>query len=35
MNTFKAQEERFQKHTAQVRLFDLAPKQETEQLQII
>jgi len=32
---FKAQEERFQKHTAQVRLFDLAPKQETEQLQII
>ena len=32
---FKAQEERFQKHTAQIRLFDLAPKQETEQLQII
>ena len=32
---FNAQEERFQKHTAQVRLFDLAPKQETEQLQII
>jgi site-specific DNA-methyltransferase (adenine-specific) len=32
---FNAQEERFQKHTAQIRLFDLAPKQETEQLQII
>ena len=32
---FKAQEERFQKHTAQIRLFDPAPKQETEQLQII
>jgi site-specific DNA-methyltransferase (adenine-specific) len=32
---FDAQEERFKKHTAQVRLFDLAPKQETEQLQII
>ena len=32
---FNAQEERFQKHTAQIRLFDLAPKQETEQLKII
>ena len=32
---FNAQEERFNKHTAQIRLFDLAPKQETEQLQII
>jgi site-specific DNA-methyltransferase (adenine-specific) len=32
---FKAQEERFARHTAQIRLFDLAPKQETEQLQII
>ena len=32
---FKAQEERFNKHTAQIRLFDPAPKQETEQLQII
>ena len=31
---FNAQEERFQKHTAQIRLFDLAPKQETEQLKI-
>jgi site-specific DNA-methyltransferase (adenine-specific) len=31
---FVAQEERFKKHTAQIRLFDLAPKQETEQLQI-
>ena len=32
---FAAQEERFNKHTAQIRLFDLAPKQKTEQLQII
>ena len=32
---FAAQEERFNKHTAQIRFFDLAPKQETEQLQII
>ena len=32
---FNAQEERFNKHTAQIRLFDIAPKQETEQLQII
>ena len=32
---FAAQEERFQKHTAQIRFFDLAPKQETEQLKII
>jgi hypothetical protein len=31
---FKKQEERFNKHTAQIRLFDIAPKQETEQLQI-
>ena len=32
---FAAQEERFNKHTAQIRLFDIAPKQETEQLKII
>ncbi len=32
---FNAQEERFNKHTAQIRLFDLAPKQETEQLKLI
>ena len=32
---FNAQEERFQKHTAQVRLFDLAPEPTEEQLQII
>jgi DNA modification methylase len=31
---FRKQEERFNKHTAQIRLFDIAPKQETEQLQI-
>jgi site-specific DNA-methyltransferase (adenine-specific) len=32
---FNAQEERFQKHTAQIRLFDLAPEPTEEQLQII
>ena len=32
---FDAQEERFQKHTAQVRLFDLAPEPTEEQLKII
>lgn len=32
---FEAQEERFKKHTAQVRLFDLAPEPTEEQLQII
>ena len=32
---FNAQEERFQKHTAQVRLFDLAPEPIEEQLKII
>ena len=32
---FNAQEERFQKHTSQVRLFDLAPEPTEEQLQII
>ena len=32
---FMAQEERFQKHTAQIRLFDLAPEPTKEQLQII
>jgi site-specific DNA-methyltransferase (adenine-specific) len=32
---FNAQEERFQKHTAQIRLFDLAPEPTKEQLQII
>lgn len=32
---FNAQEERFKKHTAQIRLFDPVPKQEVEQLQII
>ena len=32
---FAAQEERFKKHTAQIRLFDPVPKQEVEQLQII
>jgi site-specific DNA-methyltransferase (adenine-specific) len=32
---FKAQEERFNKHTAQVRLFDLAPEPTEEQLKII
>ena len=32
---FKAQEERFKAHTAQIRLFDPAPKKEVEQLQII
>ena len=32
---FAAQEERFQKHTAQIRLFDLVPEPIEEQLQII
>ena len=32
---FNAQEERFQKHTAQIRLFEPVPNQEAEQLQII
>jgi site-specific DNA-methyltransferase (adenine-specific) len=32
---FEAQEERFKKHTAQIRLFDLAPEPTEEQLQII
>ena len=32
---FKAQEERFARHTAQVRLFDIAPEPIEEQLKII
>ena len=32
---FKAQEERFKKHTAQISLFDPSPKQQPEQMQII